>query len=64
VFDGYTKTCADNRFPYDEHRYITIGLLRTVVVLVAHTETDEEIRIIHARKACKATAEHYAVLGN
>ena len=59
VFDGYTVTYADNRFPYGEHRYITIAWLRAAVVLIAHTETDNEIRIIHARKASKATAERY-----
>lgn len=59
VFHGYTLTYEDQRFLYDEQRFITIGLLRGIVVLVAHTERDGEIRIIHARKANKATAERY-----
>jgi hypothetical protein len=38
---------------------ITIGLLGHVVVLVAHAETDDTIRIIHARKADKTIAARY-----
>lgn len=59
VFDGYTLSVDDDRFPYGEQRFITIGLLRDVVVLIAHTERDGNIRIIHARKANKATAARY-----
>jgi uncharacterized protein len=65
VFEGPTVTYADDRFPYEDYRYITIGLLRVAVVLIAHTETDDEIRIIHARKANRATAERYfAAIGD
>jgi len=45
VFKGETFTFEDNRFDYEEQRFVTIGLLDGVVVIV-HTETMELIRII------------------
>ena len=38
VFAGPTFTFEDNRFNYDEQRFVTIGLFDDVVVIV-HTET-------------------------
>ena len=51
IFDGYTVTVEDTRFAYGEPRYSTIGLLKGRVVVVAHTERGDKIRIISARKA-------------
>lgn len=51
--EGYTITMEDTRFPYNESRFVTIGLLKGRVVAVAHTEHGEKIRIISARKATK-----------
>ncbi|MDZ7752460.1 MAG: BrnT family toxin [Gammaproteobacteria bacterium] len=59
IFDGETLTYEDTRYDYDEQRFITIGLLGHVVVLVAHVQIGDEIRIIHARKANKSTARRY-----
>lgn len=59
VFEGHTLTYEDTRFEYSERRFITIGLLKHIVVLIAHTETDDIIRIVHARKANKETARRY-----
>jgi len=59
LVDSATLTYPDDRFPYREQRYITVGLLSDAVVLIAHTETDETIRIIHARKASKAMAARF-----
>ena len=53
VFNGVTLTIQDNRFDYGEQRYVTLGLLDSIVVVIAHTETDENIRIISMRKATK-----------
>jgi uncharacterized DUF497 family protein len=53
VFQGETITIVDDRFDYGEQRFITLGLLQGRVVVVAHTETDEVIRIISVRKATK-----------
>ena len=53
LFDGYIITVEDNRFAYDETRYITIGLLKGRALAVTHTERGEKIRLISARKATK-----------
>ncbi len=46
-----TVTFEDRRSDYDEQRFITLGMLRTEVVVIATAETDEEIRVISMRKA-------------
>lgn len=51
IFDGYTVVMEDNRSPYYERRFITIGLLEEHIVVVAHTETENVIEIISIRKA-------------
>jgi uncharacterized protein len=51
VFEGPTFTYPDNRYAYRERRFITLGLLKGIPVSIAHTETDEEIRVISFRKA-------------
>jgi hypothetical protein len=53
VFVGPTFTYPDDRFAYDERRFITLGLLAGIVVSIAHTETKYEIRVISFRKATK-----------
>ncbi len=53
VFAGETVTILDDRFDYGETRFVTVGWLNGQVVVIAHTETDEVIRIISARKATK-----------
>jgi hypothetical protein len=57
VFSGATFTFEDDRFDYGEQRFITMGLLRGVVVVIAHTERGETIRIISMRKATKHEQE-------
>ncbi|MBI5484571.1 MAG: BrnT family toxin [Deltaproteobacteria bacterium] len=51
IFDGPTLTMPDDRADYGEARFITMGLLKTAVVVIAHTENESEIRIISMRKA-------------
>jgi len=53
VFAGPTFTFADERFDYGEHRFITMGLIDVMVVVIAHTEIENEIRIISMRKVTK-----------
>jgi uncharacterized protein len=53
VFAGVTFTFADDRFDYDEDRYITLGLLQGSVVVIAHTERNAVIRVISMRKATR-----------
>lgn len=59
VFEGETVTIPDDRFDYGEERFVTFGLLDGRVVAIAHTETDEVIRIISVRKATKDEESSY-----
>ena len=59
VFEGQTVTILDDRFDYGEERFVTFGLLDGRVVAIAHTETDEVIRIISVRKATKDEESSY-----
>ena len=59
VFAGTTFTFEDDRFDYGEQRFITMGLLRGVVVVIAHTERGEAVRIISMRKAIKHEQERF-----
>ena len=53
VFEGQTVTILDDRFDYEEERFITLGLLDGRVVVLVHIEAEDVIRIISARKATK-----------
>jgi len=53
VFEGVTFTLEDDRFEYGEERFITLGLLRGTVVVIAHTEKENEIRVLSMRKATR-----------
>lgn len=53
VFAGPTFTFADTRFDYGEQRWITIGVLVLSVVVIAHTESPDQIHVISMRKAQK-----------
>lgn len=44
-------TFEDQRFDYDEQRFITLGMLRDGVVIIATAETEKTIRVISMRKA-------------
>jgi uncharacterized DUF497 family protein len=51
VFAGETFTFPDHRFDYGESRFVTLGLIGVEVAVIAHTETDDEIRVISMGKA-------------
>lgn len=59
VFDGITLTVLDESEEYEEERYITLGLLKTTVVVIVHTEQPEVIRIISMRKATRYEENNY-----
>jgi hypothetical protein len=59
VFGGTTLTILDDRFDYGESRFITLGLLSGRVVVIAHTEMPDVIRIISVRKATKNEEASY-----
>ena len=51
VFAGPTFTFEDDREDYGEQRWVTLGRLGVQVVVIVHTETEEEIRVISMREA-------------
>jgi uncharacterized DUF497 family protein len=53
AFMGPTFTFEDNRKDYGEQRWVSLGLLREKVVVIVHTESEDEIRIISMREATK-----------
>lgn len=53
VFEGATLTFGDTRFAYGEQRFVTSGLLRGRVVVIAHTESQDTIRVISMREGTK-----------
>lgn len=59
VFERPTFTWEDSRFHYGEQRFVTLGLLGTAVVVLAHTETEDRIHVISIRKADKDEQELY-----
>lgn len=59
IFELDTVTVIDDRFEYGETCYQTLGLLKTRIIMVVHTESETVIRIISARKANKYEEETY-----
>lgn len=53
VFEGATFTYEDDRFRYDQQRFVTLGLLEGIPVSIVHTETRGRIHVISFRKATK-----------
>ncbi len=51
VFAGPTFTFEDDREAYGEQRWVTLGLLGMKVIVIVHTETEDEIRVISMREA-------------
>ena len=53
VFLGFTFTYEDDRFRYEEQRFVTLGLFQGIPVSIIHTETKDRIHVISFRKATK-----------
>ena len=51
VFSSEIVNFVDDRYPYGEERWITLGKLMGRVVVVVHTSRRKVIRIISMRKA-------------
>ena len=60
VFNGVTYTYEDDRLAYKEQRFVTLGLLRAIVVSIVHTEDGDHIHVISMRKATKREREIYS----
>lgn len=58
IFDGITVT-IDDPGDYGEERYVTIGMLNERGVAVVHTESNNTVRMISARKATKHEQKFY-----
>jgi hypothetical protein len=59
VFEGATYTYEDDRLAYRERRFVTLGLVREIVVSIVHTEEGGHIHIISMRKATRREREIY-----
>ena len=59
VFEGDIVTIEDDRFEYEEQRFVTLGLLDGRVVVIIHTEQEDVTRIISVRKATKNEERSY-----
>ncbi len=59
VFESVTYTYEDDRLAYGEQRFVTLGLLREIVVSIVHTEEGEHIHMISMRKATKRERKIY-----
>ena len=53
VIEGLTYSYEDDRFHYDEQRFVTLGLLEGMPVSIVHTESNSRIHIISFRKATR-----------
>ena len=51
VFAGPTFTFEDDREDHGERRWITLGLSGMKVMVIVHTESEDEIRMISMREA-------------
>jgi uncharacterized DUF497 family protein len=51
VFAGPTFTFEDDRFAYQEQRFVSLGLLEGTPVALVHTESPVAIRLISFRRA-------------
>ena len=60
VFDGATLTVEDDRRDYGESRFITIGFLDGVMVVMVWTPRVRRRRIISMRKANERERRLYA----
>lgn len=59
IWDNFTITREDIRVDYGEKRMVTFGILGGEVVVLVHTERDQEMHVISLRKAEKYEARFY-----
>ena len=59
IFNNPILTKTDDRFDYKEKRWIAIGLLNDINVVMVYTKRGKSIRIISVRKANKKEKEIY-----
>ena len=59
VFEGATFTMRDNRFNYGVKRFLTLGMLESIIIVIALSEEDNLIRIISMREVTKNEQKIY-----
>ena len=59
IWDNFTVTREDIREDYGEKRMVTFGILGGDVVVLVHTERDDEMHVISLRKAEKHETRYY-----
>jgi len=60
-------TSIDSRQDYGEERWVGIGFLKGIIAVIAYTEndTEDQIRLISARKATKYESQRFKkAIGN
>jgi hypothetical protein len=63
--DPNILNCEDTRFNYGETRFVSIGQIilvtqeKTVIIVVVHTQRNQTIRLISARKANERERKRY-----
>jgi uncharacterized DUF497 family protein len=59
IGDNFTVTREDIRAHYGEKRMVTFGILNGEVVVLVHTDRDDDMHVISLRKAEKYEARYY-----
>ena len=59
IWADFTITREDTREKYDEKRLVTFGLLNAEVVVLVHTDRDDDLHIISLRRAEPYEARYY-----
>ena len=59
IWDNFTITREDIRVDYGEKRMVTFGILNGEIVVLVHTEHDNDMHIISLRKAEKYESRYY-----
>jgi uncharacterized protein len=59
IWDNFTVTREDIRERYGEKRLVTFGLLNGEVVVLVHTDRDDDMHIISLRRTEKYEARYY-----
>jgi uncharacterized DUF497 family protein len=59
IWDNFTITREDVREDYGEQRMVTFGILDGELVVLVHTERDDDMHVISLRRAEKHEARYY-----
>ncbi len=57
--DPFAIIQIDDRHDYGEERFILVGMAKGVLLVIAHTEREDHLRLISARRATKQEHDIY-----